>query len=163
MLKANISEIPEYPWSSPSGKFRTVDKPLNEAIGGDSKSMDLTKRWPFEVEITTIPPGSANYPYHAHSTQYEFYIILSGTAVVRHGGGETEVRAGDFFKFGPGEPHQIINRGTENVIYYSVADNPVGDHAYQPDSGKYIVRMPEPRTLIKGIPADYFEGEDENK
>jgi hypothetical protein len=35
MLKANISEIPEYPSSSPNGKFRTVDKPLNEAIGGD--------------------------------------------------------------------------------------------------------------------------------
>jgi uncharacterized cupin superfamily protein len=163
MRKANISEIPEYPSDSPSGKFRTIDKPMNEAIGGDSRSMDLTKRWPFDVEISRLPAGAANWPFHSHANQYEFYIIVSGSAIVRHREGEMEVRPGDFFKFGPGEPHQLINRGAEDVTYYCIADNPLADHCYYPDSDKYAVRMPEPRQLIKGARVDYFDGEDEVK
>jgi uncharacterized cupin superfamily protein len=125
--------------------------------------MDLAKRWPIDIELTTIPPGAINYPYHSHSTQYEFYIIISGIAIVRHRDGETEVRAGDFFKFGPGEPHQFSNRGTEDVTYYCIADNPLSEHTYYPDSDKYFVRLPEPRVVVKVTPAKYYDGEDEAK
>jgi uncharacterized cupin superfamily protein len=161
MRKANISEIAEEKSGSPSGKFCTIDKPLNEAIGGDSRSMDLTKRWPFDVELSRIPPGAANYPYHAHSTQWEFYIIVSGAVTVRHKDGTTESKAGDFFMFGPNEPHQLINKGTIDVAYYCIADNPIADHAYYPDSAKWLVRVPEKRLIIKGDSVDYYAGEDE--
>ena len=163
MRKSNISEIAEEKSGSPSGKFCTIDKPLNAAIGGDSRSMDLTKRWPFDVELSRVPAGAANYPYHSHSTQWEFYIIVFGSATVRHKGGMTEAKAGDFFMFGPGEPHQIINNSTSDVTYYCVADNPMADHAYYPDSDKWLVRVPEQRSIIKGQRVDYYEGEDEAK
>jgi uncharacterized cupin superfamily protein len=163
MRKANISEIPENRADSPTGKFCSIDRDLNEAIGGDFRSMDLTKRWPFAVELTRLPAGKANYPFHSHSTQYEFYIIVSGTATVRYKDGQTEAVAGDFFMFGPGEPHQLINNGTDDMTYYCIADNPVGDHGYYPDSDKYIVRLPEPRQLIKGTRVEYYHGEDEGK
>ncbi len=163
MLKANISEIPEEKSGSPSGKFCTIDKPLNEAIGGDPRSMDLTKRWPFAVELTRIPPGAANCPYHSHATQYEFYLIVSGTAIVRHKDGETEAVAGDFFMFPPGEPHQIINRSASDLTYYSVADNPINDHAYYPDSDKWAVGPPVGKVFIKGESVDYYAGEEEVK
>jgi hypothetical protein len=44
-----------------------------------------------------------------------------------------------------------------------IAANPMNDHAYYPDSDKYLVRMPEKRLLIKGARGDYFTGEDETK
>lgn len=164
MRKANISQLTEVESSSPSGKFRAFDRQITGTLGGDSRSMDLTKRWPFDVELTRIPPGAANYPYHAHSTQYEFYLMVSGTAIIRHQDGETEVGPGDFFIFGPTEPHQIINRSAADVVYYSVADNPINEHAYYPDSDKYLLRMPEKRLLIKGgACVDYFHGEDDVK
>jgi uncharacterized cupin superfamily protein len=163
MRKANISQLAEEASGSPSGKFRTFDKPLNEALGGDSRSMDLTKRWPFDVEMTRIPPGAANYPLHTHAIQWEFYLIVTGIATVRHKDGETEVGPGDFFIFGPGEPHQMVNRGTSDVTYCCVADNPLNDHAYYPDSDKWIVRVPENRVFLKGQRVDYYTGEDEAK
>jgi uncharacterized cupin superfamily protein len=163
MRKANLSEIPEEKSGSPSGKFCTIDKPLNQAIGGDSRSMDLTTRWPFDVELSKIPPGAANYPFHSHSNSYEYYIILSGTPTVRHKNGETEAVAGDFFIFKPGEPHQMINRTASDVTYYCIADNPISDHVYYPDSDKYAVRIPEPRQVIKGERVEYYLGEDDKK
>ncbi|HEY1609362.1 MAG TPA: cupin domain-containing protein, partial [Paraburkholderia sp.] len=158
MRKANLADIHEEKSGSPSGKFCTFDKPLNEAIGGDPRSNDLRKRWPFAVELTRIPPGARNYPFHSHSAQYEFYIIVSGLATVRDRNGETEAKPGDFFMFAPGEPHQLINNTKLDVTYYSIADNPVNDHGYYPDSDKWIVRIPESRQIIKGERVDYYHG-----
>src|SRR6202012_2435942 len=60
--KANLADIPEEESVSPPGKFHTFDKPMNEAIGGDPRSNDLTKRWPFAVELTRLPAGASNCP-----------------------------------------------------------------------------------------------------
>jgi uncharacterized cupin superfamily protein len=162
MRKANLSDVAEEKWSSPSEKFCVYDKPLNEALGGDPLSADLMKRWPFAVELTRIPPGAANYPFHSHAAQFEFYLIVSGTATVRHKAGETEAKPGDFFVFIPGEPHQIINRSAHDLTYYSVADNPLNDHCYYPDSKKWSIKVPE-RQYLKGERVDYHHGEDEAK
>jgi len=35
----------------------------------------------------------------------------------------------DFALFEPGEPHQIINNSTEDILYIIVADNPIGESA----------------------------------
>jgi uncharacterized cupin superfamily protein len=163
MRKANLADIHEEESVSPSGKFHTFDKPMNEAIGGDPRSHDLLKRWPFAVELTRIPPGATNYPIHMHSAQWEFYIIVSGIATVRHSGGSTKAKPGDFFMFPPGEEHQIVNNSNADVTYYSIADNPVGDHAYFPNSNKWLVRVPEKRSLIKGEKVNYYTGEDDKK
>jgi uncharacterized cupin superfamily protein len=91
---------------------------------------------------------------------YEFYLIVSGTPTVRHKDGTTEAKAGDYFMFAPGEPHQMINNGKDDVVYYCIADNPISDHAYYPDTDKWLVRVPEKRVLIKGKRIeDYYEGE----
>jgi len=163
MRKANLADIHEEESASPSGKFHTFDKPMNEAIGGDPRSMDLLKRWPFAVELTRIPPGATNYPFHMHSNQWEFYIIVSGVATVRHANGNTKAKPGDFFMFAPGEPHQMVNNSKADVTYYSIADNPVSDHAYYPNSNKWLLRIPEKRLLIKGERVSYYTAEDEVK
>src|SRR5438445_29256 len=67
--KVNISEIKEEPWQSPGGKYAAYFKGISEALGRDPNSLDLSKRHPFDLEITRVPPGKFNFPYHAHSAQ----------------------------------------------------------------------------------------------
>src|SRR6266496_2082007 len=84
---------------------------------------------------------------------------ISGSGVVRHEDGTTPIEAGDAFIFKPGEPHQITNDTTEDMILYVVADNPIGDTYYQPDSNKWGVPIPERRN-VRSEPLDYFDGEE---
>src|SRR6266540_4066807 len=124
MRKVNTNTIKEITWSSPKGKFAGAGKQISEELGRKPQSTDLRERHPFDVEICRIPPGKANYPYHAHSAQWEFYQVISGKGMVRDKDGNTPIMEGDAFIFEPGEPHQLINDGTEDLILFVVADNP---------------------------------------
>jgi uncharacterized cupin superfamily protein len=128
-------------------------------LGRKPESTDLNERHPFDVEICRIPPGQTPYPYGSHSAQWEFYHVISGSGVVRHKDGTTPIESGDAFIFKPGEPHQLINNSTQDLILYVVADNPIGDSAYFPDSNKWLVFSPE-RRVIRSDALDYFDGEE---
>jgi len=158
MHKINTHIMPEGTGSSPKGKFASTSKDVSEALGRKPTSTDLNERHPFDVEICRIPPGKKNYPYHSHSAQWEFYHVISGKGLARHKDGTTPIEAGDAFIFKPGEPHQLINDNTEDLILYVVADNPIGESCHYPDSQKWIVRSPE-RRLIRSEPLDYYDGE----
>ena len=159
MRKVNTNSIPELTWSSPKGKFVGAGKQVSEELGRKPQSMDWNERHPFDVEICRIPPGKTPYPYHSHSAQWEFYQVISGRGIVRHEGGTTAIDPGDAFIFKPGEPHQITNNGAEDLILCVVADNPIGESAYFPDSKKWLVRSPE-RQLIRTDGLDYYDGEE---
>jgi uncharacterized cupin superfamily protein len=159
MRKVNIKDITEDSWSSPSGKFGGASKELSVALGRKPFSTDLNERHPFDVELTRIPPGKTACPYHSHSAQWEFYYVLSGKGVVRHKEGTTPIEMGDAFLFPPEEPHALANDGTEDLLIFIIADNPVGESAYYPDSKKWLVRSPE-RRLIRGEALDYYDGEE---
>jgi uncharacterized cupin superfamily protein len=162
MRKVNINEIKEEVWQSPSGKYAVSFKGISEALGRDRDSLDLSKRHPFDLEWNRVPPGKYNFPYHAHSAQWELYLIISGEGSVRHKDGTSEVEPGDAFIFGPDEPHQLINSGEEDLVYYVIADNPIGESAYYPDSRKWKVNKSsaKDRVVIKGQETDYFDGEE---
>lgn len=159
MLKINTHHLEELSWSSPNGKFASAGKEVSEALGRDPSSTDLKKRHPFDVEISRIPPGKAVCPFHSHSAQWEFYHVISGTGKVRHRDGTMDIEPGDAFIFQPGEPHQVINDGVQDLIFYVVADNPIGESCYYPDSDKYLVRSPD-RKIIRSGAFDYFDGEE---
>ena len=159
MRKVNTSDVAEFAWSSPKGHFAGAGKQISEALGRKPQSTDLLERHPFDVEILRILPGKTPYPYHAHSMQWEFYHVISGSGVVRHDGGTTPVEAGDAFLFQPGEPHGITNDGAQDLIVYVVADNPIGESHYFPDSNKWSVSLPK-RTLLRSDPLDYYDGEE---
>jgi len=159
MKKVNTKDIPEEPWTSPKGRFANAGKGISISLGRDPLSTDLLKRHPFDVEITRIPAGKSACPYHSHSAQWEFYHVISGSGVVRDKDGMTPVEAGDAFIFEPGSPHQLINDSAGDLVLYIVADNPLGESGYYPDSGKWMVRSPE-RTLIRSDPLDYHDGEE---
>ncbi len=162
MHKININDIKEDPWQSPGGKYAVCFKGISEALGREPASLDLSKRHPFDLEWSRIPPGKPNFPFHAHSAQWELYLVISGEGNVRHKDGTIKVGPGDAFIFGPDEPHQLINSGNEDLIYYVIADNPVGESAYYPDSGKWKMNKSSAadRVVIKGQETDYFDGEE---
>jgi len=159
MIKVNTNEIQPLRWSSPKGKFAGVGIEISEALGRKPKSTDLYERHPFDVEILRIPPGKAPYPYHSHSAQWEFYHVISGSGTVRHADGTSPVVAGDACLFEPGQPHQFFNDGTEDLVIYVVADNPIGESFHYPDSGKWGVQSPQ-RYNLRSDPLDYFDGEE---
>jgi uncharacterized cupin superfamily protein len=159
MRKVNTNEMAWDSWSSPKGRFSGAGKGISEALGRDPSSTDLVKRHPFDVEILRIPPGATPYPYHSHSAQWEFYHVIAGSGVARDPDGQTPIAAGDAFIYPPGEPHQFTNDGTEDLVIYVIADNPIGESAYYPDSKKWLVRSPE-RRLLCGESLDYYDGEE---
>jgi len=162
MRKVNLNEIKEEAWQSPSGKYAVSFKGISEALGREPASLDLAKRHPFDLEWNRVPPGKCNFPYHAHSAQWELYLVVFGKGSVRHKDGTTEVVTGDAFIFGPDEPHQLSNPGPEDLVYYVIADNPIGVSGYFPDSGKWKVNKSSAadRVVVKGKETDYFDGEE---
>jgi len=161
--KVNIKEIKEEPWQSPKGKYAISFKGIAEALGREPQSLDLAKRWPFDLEWNSVPPGKSNFPYHAHSAQWEMYLVISGNGIVlRDKDGTTGLSAGDAFIFGPNEAHQITNSGDVDLVYYLIADNPIGESAYYPDTRKWKANKTSAadRVVIKGPETDYFDGEE---
>jgi uncharacterized cupin superfamily protein len=159
MRKVNTNDMAEDSWSSPKGTFAGAGKQVSEALGRNPSSTDLMERHPFDVEILRIPTGKTPYPYHSHSAQWEFYHVISGNGIVRYKDGKTPIEPGDAFIFEPGQPHQLINDGSEDLVVYVVADNPIGESNYFPDSGKWFVRSPE-RRLIRSEALEYYDGEE---
>jgi uncharacterized cupin superfamily protein len=159
MKKVNVNDVEELAWTSPRGKFRGFGKQISEALGREPKSTDALLRHPFDVEILRVPPHATPYVYHSHSAQWEFYHVISGSGTVRHKDGTTSVVTGDAFLFKPGEPHQVSNDGDVDLVLYVVADNPIGETAYYPDSGKWGVPIPE-RRHVRSEALDYFDGEE---
>ena|SRR5258708_7548774 len=159
MKKINTKDIAEVPRISPKGKFNRARTPISEALGRKSESTDLNERQPFDVEICRVPPGKDAFPYHSHSAQWEFYHVISGKGAVRHKDGTTVIETGDAFIFGPGEPHQLSNDSAQDLVFYVIADNPIGETCHYPDSGKWLVRSPEFR-LMRSEPLDYYDGEE---
>jgi uncharacterized cupin superfamily protein len=159
MRKTNIKDIAEELWTSPKGRFFRASKEISVALGRKPLSTDLNERHPFDIEICRIPPGKSNCPYHSHSAQWEFYHVISGKGIVRHADGTTSIEAGDAFIFGPDQAHQLSNDGSEDIILYIIADNPIGESCYYPDSKKWLLCSPE-RRHIRSDPLDYFDGEE---
>jgi uncharacterized cupin superfamily protein len=158
MRKVNSNQLDELSWKSPKGKFVGAGRQVSEALGWDPQG-DARARHPFAVEILRIPAGQTPYPYHSHSAQWEFYHVISGQGQVRDESGNTPIVAGDAFIFGPGEAHQLLNNSDADLLLYVLADNPIGESGYYPDSNKWIVRSPE-RRLLRGEALDYFDGEE---
>lgn len=161
MRKVNLKDVEWHERQSPNGKFGRKTKNVSVALGREPESLDLAKRWPFDLALVSIPKGKILCPYHSHSAESEMYLVVSGKGSIRDKDGSTIVGAGDAFFFGPGEAHQLANVGDEDFVYYVIADNPRGDSCFYPDSGKFAVaKEGGEEVIVKGTEADYFDGEE---
>jgi len=158
MDKTNQNKLEWIEVKSPKGKYHLFRRPVSLALGGKKDIGIWGGGHPFDLEMTRVPPGKTNWPYHSHASQWELYVVLSGRGQVRGPDGEFEIGPGDCVIHPPGEPHQIRNHGTEDLIYYVIADNPQSDVSTYPDSGKWFIK-PQ-RKSFEMTEVDYYKSEE---
>ncbi|WP_175414966.1 cupin domain-containing protein [Nibricoccus aquaticus] len=105
-----------------------------------------------------VPPGKSVCPFHSHTAQHELFVILGGEDTVRAGHERHAIKAGDALMHPPGEAHQVINTGSEELLFYVVADNPPVDISHYPDSGKWGFHPHG--NFFRTTAAEYFDGEE---
>ena len=114
-----------------------------------------------------LPPGKRSFPLHAHLVTDEALFVLSGTGKVRTPEGLTEIGPGDFVHFPPGGPaHQLVNDGTEPLVYLGLGAGIGADVVEYPDSDKVaasvVAGAARTRFVFKrGAQVDYWDGEPE--
>lgn len=158
MTRIQADDLPWTSQNSPKGKFSLYRRSLTLATGGLKDTGTWGGGHPFDLEIHRLPPGKADFPLHAHSAQWEAYYILSGTGQVRTEEGKEGIQTGDYLVLPPGEAHQLINTGSEDLTFLVVANNPQADIIHYPDSGKWMLK-PQ-RKVFEMQDVDYFKGEE---
>ncbi|MBK7857010.1 MAG: cupin domain-containing protein [Archangiaceae bacterium] len=113
-----------------------------------------------------LAPGKKSFPFHLHHVTEEQMFVLSGTGKVRSKDGLTAIGPGDWVGFPPGgSAHQLINDGTEPLVYVAMGANIAGvDVVEYPDSNKVASSVvsgeQRKRYLFKAdTQVDYLEGE----
>jgi uncharacterized cupin superfamily protein len=140
MKIAKLSEIPAREIRSPHGKYHLVRQSISQALGGIKDVGTWGGGHPFDVEYFRLPPGAANFPFHAHSAQWELYIFVKGHGSVRGAEATTVVEEGQSIIFKPGETHQILNTSEDELSYLVVADHSLADVIAYPDTGKWGIK-----------------------
>ena len=114
--------------------------------------------------LTVVPPGKVQCPFHSHHGEEEMFFILEGTGELRFGTARYPLRPGDVIACPTGGAevaHQILNTGTETMRYLAVSTRADLDVCEYPDSEKAsIVGGASPRRIFRGRgDADYYDGE----
>lgn len=92
--------------------------------------------------LTVLPPGKAQCPFHCHHGEEEMFLILEGEGELRFGKERFPLRKHDVIACPPGGPevaHQIINTGKATMRYLSVSTIAEVDTCEYPDSRKVII------------------------
>jgi uncharacterized cupin superfamily protein len=89
----------------------------------------------FGVNLTRILPGGGSALRHSHSKQDEFIYILSGNPILISNEGETALSPGMCagFKAGTGNASQLVNRSSDDVLYFEIGDRSANDSVTYPD------------------------------
>lgn len=126
-----------------------------KALGGEKLTCGLWE----------LPPGKKSFPLHLHHVTEEALFVISGTAKVRTPEGETAISTGDYVSFPPGGlAHQLVNDGTEPMVYLGMSATQGVDVIEYPDSEKVAAAVGSPPAgkrfmFKKASQAEYFEGE----
>lgn len=118
--------------------------------------------------LTELPPGKVQCPFHNHHGEEEMFLILEGQGELRFGDQRYPLRPHDVVACPAGGPevaHQIINTGTVTLRYLAVSNRVPLDACEYPDSQKVMVvgGAPGTRGLRKMFRAettvDYYDRE----
>jgi uncharacterized cupin superfamily protein len=124
------------------------------------------------ANLTEVAPGSVSFPFHYHCATEEAIYVLRGTGIARLGDQRVPVREGDWIAYpvGPEHAHQMINDGTEPLVYLCVSASPQKvDVVGYPDSKKVAAtagtfEQPIHRWISRqGESLDYWENEPDAK
>jgi uncharacterized cupin superfamily protein len=118
--------------------------------------------------LTELPPGKAQCPFHSHREEEEMFLILDGEGELRFGQQRFKLRRHDVIACPTGGPevaHQIINTGSVPLRYLSLSNISSTEVCDYPDSNKIGVFAGAPtesglRKLFKSETAvDYYDRE----
>lgn len=141
-----------------NGRFTSKRASLSPHIGARDLGYNLT----------VLPPGKVQCPFHNHHGEEEMFFILEGEGELRFGSERYPIRKHDVIACPTGGPevaHQIINTGSTDMRYLAVSTMAEVEVCEYPDSGKLLAVTGKPgeRGLRKmyrgGGDTDYYEGE----
>jgi uncharacterized cupin superfamily protein len=134
-----------------------------------SASIGATK---LGYNLTELPPGSAQCPFHSHRAEEEMFLILEGEGELRFGDRTYQIRKHDVIACptgGPANAHQITNTGCITMRYLAISTMSDVEVCEYPDSKKVGVfasgaDTPRLRLLVRAESnVDYYEGESLNR
>jgi uncharacterized cupin superfamily protein len=89
--------------------------------------------------LTELPPGKAQCPFHSHREEEEMFLILEGEGELRFGDQRFKLRKHDVVACPTGDAsvaHQIINTGSAPLRYLSLSVLSDTEVCEYPDSNK---------------------------
>ena len=145
-----------------------MDKPLanlDEVVFDDIEDNGLyaSRRAQFSAAIgarklgynlTVLPSGKAQCPFHSHRNEEEMFLILEGEGELRFGDRRYPLRRHDVVACPPGGAevaHQIINTGRTELRYLAVSNNEPCEVCEYPDSGKVGVFASAAGTRLRKV------------
>jgi uncharacterized cupin superfamily protein len=122
------------------------------------------------ASLYELPPGQSPWPYHAHLSNEELVIVLSGRPHLREPAGWRQLDEGELVSFRTGErgAHQVQNRTDEPVRILIVSEMNAPEISLYPDSDKVGVLERAPGSRGEGLELwlprdeglDYWEREE---
>jgi uncharacterized cupin superfamily protein len=119
-----------------NGRYTSRRGQISDRIGARKLGYNLTE----------LPPGKAQCPFHSHHGDEEMFLILEGEGELRFGDSRYPLRALDVIACPTGGAevaHQIINTGSTMMRYLAVSTREPLDTCEYPDSGKLGVYVGE--------------------
>jgi uncharacterized cupin superfamily protein len=92
--------------------------------------------------LTVLPPGKVQCPFHSHHAEEEMFFILEGSGELRFGDKTYPLRKHDVMACPTGGPevaHQIVNTGTTEMRYLSLSTVAEIETCEYPDSNKISI------------------------
>jgi len=141
-----------------NGKYTSRRGQISDHIGAEKLGYNLT----------VVPPGKTQCPFHCHHGEEEMFFIIEGEGELRFGDQRYPLRAHDVIACPTGGPevaHQIINTGRTTMRYLSISTRAELDACEYPDSQKVLVAADHrgARSLRKMFRAegtvDYYDRE----
>ena len=142
-----------------NGRYTSSRGPIGSRIGARQLGYNLT----------VLPPGKVQCPFHSHHAEEEMFLILDGEGELRFGAERYPLRRHDVIACPPGGPeiaHQIINTGTVDMRYLALSTLAEVEVCEYPDSRKLLVVTGKPgepglRKMVRAeVTVDYYDREE---
>lgn len=92
--------------------------------------------------LTVLPPGKVQCPFHCHHAEEEMFLILEGEGELRFGDQRYPIRKHDVIACPTGGSevaHQIVNTGTQTMRYLALSTLAAVEACEYPDSQKVLI------------------------
>jgi uncharacterized cupin superfamily protein len=127
----NLDEV-EFDDIEENGPYTSSRGQISDHIGAKKLGYNLT----------VLPPGKVQCPFHCHHGEEEMFLIIEGEGELRFGDKRYPIRRHDVIACPPGGPevaHQIINTGKTTMRYLALSTLSDVDACEYPDSQKILI------------------------